>query len=729
MMRLGSAVLRLAFAMLAMLAVGGASAQTNVSGVINANAHWTVANSPVVVTGDVSIQGGAVLTIDAGVTVYMGANTSLTVQSGGLKATGTAAAPIRVLSDKTRLNLAAAPGDWNQWVFPSGASNTRLDYVVFQHGKGLVVTGSSPVFNYLDIRDQQGVAISVDLLASPSGVGNHASGNNLNGIAVPAGDITGSVRWGLRGIPYVVTGGTVSVGSSPSIQGVSPTTVEQGQTVTLTINGARLTGVAQAGFDQPGLTLTPFSGGSSSQAFMQLKVDATAPVGPASLQLQVDAGAVVLANAVTVTQPMPAITAIDPTVVLAGTGSNVIKVTGRNFGSSSEVLFNSASVPTTFVSATELRATLPNQTATGSLQTQVRSPDPLHSGQYLLSNQVALSVQAPVPPTIAIEPAPIALPPDSKARDITIRLSKADYRDNTLNFAISDTSKATVSPASLVVPAGQTTAKITIVPKVTGTVSLSVTSPTLASVSVPLFITADFRGANTSFAAPVGVVVQTTPGTETRQVTVANSTVGVAIGGVLTGVSPAAWAIGSNPTVTISGAATPANAQVSVVPSTGISVGAVTVSGDGTQLQVPLTTAPDAPVGMRRLVVRDGAGKDVIFANPQRSAVQLMTGLPAIDSIDPIVAARGTRVTLLVRGRYLQQGTVRVVPDTGVAVDISPQVSSDGTTLTAVMDVAADAPTGNRVIQIVTPAGASTATALASNTLSLVTSVRQAVTP
>jgi hypothetical protein len=717
-------------ALLLGLLTGLAHAQTVASGAIAADTRWSLANSPYLVSADIVVQGGATLTIDAGVLVSMAPGTRLTLQSGTVRALGTAANPIRVLSERARLGQAAAAGDWDQWIFSPGThTNTRLDHVQFEHGKGLLVQGSAPVLNNLDIRNQQGAAITIDLAASPTGVGNRASGNGLNGIAVPAGAITGSTRWGMRGIPYVVTAGTVSVGSSPSVLSVTPSTVEQGQTVTLTVSGARLSGVAQAGFDQPGLVLTPFSGGSSSQAFMQVAVDAAAPVGPATLRLQVDAGQLVLPNAITVTQPMPAITSINPNVAVANLGSTVIAVTGRNFGASSEVLFNSASVPTQFVSATELRATLPNQTATGTLQTQVRSPDTLHAGQYLLSNQVALIVQAPVPPTIAIEPAPIALPPDSKARDITIRLSKADYRDNTLNFSISDTSKASVTPASLVVPAGQTSARISIVPKLTGTVSLIVDSPTLQRVTVPLFITADFRGANTSYAQPVGVVVQTVLDTQTRQVTVADSMVGVSVGAVLTDVSPAAWAVGSSPTVTLSGVAIPSNAQVSVVPNAGVSIGAVSVSSDGSQLQVPLTTASDAPIGMRRLVVKDAAGKDIVFANPARSAVQLMAGLPSIDSVQPIVAARGSFVTLLVRGRYLQQGTVRVLPDTGVRIDTVPQISADGTTLTALADIAADAPLGDRVVQVVTPAAASTATAQPSNTLAVVSSVRQAVTP
>ena len=686
-----------------LLFVPPALAQTPVSGAITSNAHWTVADGPYLLSGDVAIQNGAALTIDAGATVYMGANASLTIQAGSIRALGTAANPIQVLSDKARLGQNPASGDWKQWGFGPGSVNTRLDYVEFAHGGGLAVQGSSPVFNYLNIRDQLGAAITIDLAASPSGVGNQARGNTLNGISVPSGDITGNVRWGLRGIPYLVSAGILSVGVSPVILSVTPNTVEQGQTLNFRVNGTRLEG-ATGSLDRAGLTLTA-SGSSGSQANFQLTAASDAALGAANLRLQTDAGELTLPNAVTVTPMLPAVTAISPNSVLAGAGPSTVTVNGRNFLAGSEVLFNAAAVPTQLTSATQLSATLPNQTVIGTLQAQVRFPDPINPGQYRLSNSMALTVVAPAPPTVAVEPTPIALPPDNKPHNITVRLSKPDYRDNTLSFSISDTTKATVSPASQIIPAGQTTAQISIQPVQIGTVSLSVTSNNLQSVSVPMFITADYRAANTANAAPVGVVVAADALPVTRQDNATSANVGVTVGTVLTAASPTAWVAGDNPTLTLFGQGLPPGVQVALSPNTGTTASPVIVSADGSQLQVGFDTAPDAAIGLRKLRVSDANGNAIAFTDPSKAVVQIMAGMPSIDSMSPILATPGTRVNLTVRGRYLNQGVVTLLPSSGIRVDAQQQISADGMTMTVVLDIAADAPTGSRMVQVTSPAG------------------------
>ena len=56
------------FALLFMLAVG-AQADTNVSGAIAADTTWTAANSPYIVTGNVTVNAGVTLNVETGVTV------------------------------------------------------------------------------------------------------------------------------------------------------------------------------------------------------------------------------------------------------------------------------------------------------------------------------------------------------------------------------------------------------------------------------------------------------------------------------------------------------------------------------------------------------------------------------------------------------------------------------------------------------------------------------------
>ena len=105
--RLASALL---FANWLGLGVTQAVAQTAVSGAITSDTRWSVSASPYLLSGDVVVQGGAMLTIDAGVVVYMAAAAGLTVQAGGVQALGTVAQPVQVRSDKSRSGQVAAPG-------------------------------------------------------------------------------------------------------------------------------------------------------------------------------------------------------------------------------------------------------------------------------------------------------------------------------------------------------------------------------------------------------------------------------------------------------------------------------------------------------------------------------------------------------------------------------------------------------------------------------------------
>lgn len=295
-------------------------AQTNVGGAIDAETTWAASSGPYVVTSDVTVQNGATLTIEAGTAVYMGTGTSLTVSSGKLQALGTPQAPITVSSDAMRLGQAGAAGQWNHWTFGSGTTNTKLEHVIFEFGKGLQINGSAPVFNYVQIRNQAGPAMALNLAASPTGVGNSAAGCTKNAIVVPSGDLIGNVTWGVRGIPYLVQSGRVSVGLSPAIDTISPTQIEQGETKTITLNGTRLTGANVARFSASGLSASVLAGGSASQKQLSATAAPDAAMGLADLLVIADAGEIRVPGAISVIRPQPYLTGLNPSSVYAWQG-------------------------------------------------------------------------------------------------------------------------------------------------------------------------------------------------------------------------------------------------------------------------------------------------------------------------------------------------------------------------------------------------------------------------
>ncbi|MGL4229744.1 MAG: hypothetical protein ACRCWJ_00120, partial [Casimicrobium sp.] len=228
--------------MIASLASPLALGQTAVSGDISSSTTWTKANSPYLVTADVTVNNSATLTIEAGTTVRFQSSTRLRILSGALRAIGTSSERIVFTSakDAAGATTPAAPGDWNGIAFESGTISavSRIDYADVRFGNGIKLVSASPTISNTNLANHIGAAIEIDLTSSPIGRGLSASGNQLNGIRVPAGDILGSVTWGLVGIPYVIEEGIVSIGRAPISLDPKSVTVTPGVQVTYTVSVA-----------------------------------------------------------------------------------------------------------------------------------------------------------------------------------------------------------------------------------------------------------------------------------------------------------------------------------------------------------------------------------------------------------------------------------------------------------------------------------------------------------
>ncbi len=263
MMRILAAFLRVSCAIAAAAVTLVAFAGTNVGGPITVDTSWTLAGAPYTATSDVTVDAGATLTIESGVTVLMNPGTSLVVRNGALAAQGTSTAPIVVTSHRDVANPdpLPAPGDWGQLVFESGthAARTMLDYVQVRYGRGIALAGASPTLNRVSSLDHVGAAFTLDLASSPVGQGLVATGNTLNGISVPAGDIMGDVKWGLTGIPYVVAQGIVGVGAPHvlDLEPAGPIAIPQGITQPYRV---RLSQAAPAG----GFTVSVVDNGAAT---------------------------------------------------------------------------------------------------------------------------------------------------------------------------------------------------------------------------------------------------------------------------------------------------------------------------------------------------------------------------------------------------------------------------------------------------------------------------------
>lgn len=419
----------------------------------------------------------------------------------------------------------------------------------------------------------------------------------------------------------------------------------------------------------------------------------------------------------------PAISSISPSTLRRGE-TGLVTLTGSNLSGAA------VGNPDAGLDIVDVRST-PNQI---TFTLAVSAIANLGSHTFVLSSAAgsatAAITVAPLLPKMSVEPTPLAIPPDNVARTITLRLSGPDTIDHVVALSASNANIA-VTPAQTTFVAGQSQATASVKGVMAGQAELRLNSTTLGNTAVPVFVTAEFLGISTSYARPLGVVLESssTPGSQTIS-PVVGGLLGVVVGSHVKSVSPVNYPVGTaSALLVVSGVGLDAATSVAAVPAAGVSLGALAPAADGRSLEIPLSVALNASLGMRQIVVKDAAGIPFPVAQAYGDRISIVRQAPELDSIAPLFATRGSTFTLTLRGRRLQGLQVVANPAAGIAFANDPVVSSDGTEAQIRMAVGLDAALGDYAVVARTAGGATGATASSANTFSVVTEILDAVTP
>jgi hypothetical protein len=183
----------------------------------------------------------------------------------------------------------------------------------------------------------------------------------------------------------------------PTITSLSPTSVTAGPAAfTLTVNGTNFVSNSAVQWNGSNRTTTFMS---STQLTAAITAADIASAGTASVTVLNPSSGGGTSNSVsfTITQSnnsVPVVTSLSPTSVTAGGAAFTLTVNGTKFVSNSTVQWNGSNRTTTFVSSTQLRASIPagDIAATGSASITVFNPAP---GGGVSNSQVLDILTAP----------------------------------------------------------------------------------------------------------------------------------------------------------------------------------------------------------------------------------------------------------------------------------------------------------------------------------------------
>ena len=183
----------------------------------------------------------------------------------------------------------------------------------------------------------------------------------------PGGGVTSSVLFNI-----------VSAYPAPQVTSLSPASILVGSAnFTLTVNGADFAPTSVISWNGTPLTTT-YQTQEQLTASVPANLITAAGTSSVSVSTPAPGGGASATLPFTVTNPTPIPTALNPSEAPKGSPAFTLTVNGTGFVPTSFITWNNSSLPTTFVSATALQATIPAAfvAAVGSATVSVTSPGP-----------------------------------------------------------------------------------------------------------------------------------------------------------------------------------------------------------------------------------------------------------------------------------------------------------------------------------------------------------------
>lgn len=192
----------------------------------------------------------------------------------------------------------------------------------------------------------------------------------------------------------------------PQLTGLSPLSVVSGSDATdLEVTGLSFVPGAKIVFGGTDL-VTTWTGNTQLKATIPSTLLGTSGSVPVTVVHPAPGGGASSPIAFTVSNPSASIQSINPSAAFVGSAAFEMTVSGSGFVAASTVLFNGVVLPTTFVSANQLKASASDAslTAAGDFPVAVQNPPPGGG----VSAPVVFRVQYPVPTVTSVSPTSVS---------------------------------------------------------------------------------------------------------------------------------------------------------------------------------------------------------------------------------------------------------------------------------------------------------------------------------